>query len=313
MQDTKVSPPFLFSIRSLWVTPPCQWPEMRHQATIVSLWTRETSNNHRGICLISLWGRVLGRIVAARLARYAEQQGILDTEARSTHGTLAVARRVLDAATKPFGSQVLDPCCVEPLDLKKANPNSSRNAFYTVMRHFGASEGILRVIQGLIQLTQYRCRPGKILSEPFTMQRGFKEGCPASLVEFNFLQEGILRTWRQKMAEHGPPSELTVTCGIPQETDNAAARSLDPRWLAQHADEISVWQEIELDLLCFADDTNMLHRESGGTPQNVIVKTHGTVGRHSPPRQVAAPALQAFTCSGRAGQGENSGDGPVES
>ena len=92
-------------------------------------------------------------------------------EARSTHGALAVARRILDAATKPFGSQ-----CVEPLDLKIAYPNSSRNAFYTVMRHFGASEGILRVIQGLIQLTQYRCRAGKILSEPFTMQRGFKEG-----------------------------------------------------------------------------------------------------------------------------------------
>ena len=87
--------------------------------------------------------------MAARLARYAEQQGILDTtqwgfrEARSTHGALAVARRVLDAATKPVGSQVLDPCCVETLDLKKAFPNSSRNAFYTVMRHFGASEGIL--------------------------------------------------------------------------------------------------------------------------------------------------------------------------
>ena len=91
------------------------------------------------------------------------------------------------------------------------------------------------------------------------MQRGFKEGCPASPVEFNFLQEGTLRTWRQKMAEHGPSGELTVTCGIPQETDNASARSLDPRWLAQHADEISVWQEIELDLLCFADDTNIVH------------------------------------------------------
>ena len=142
------------------------------------------------------------------------------------------------------------------------------------MRHFGASEGILRVIQGLIQLTQYRCRAGKILSESFTMQRGFKEGCPASPVEFNFLQEGILRTWRRKMAEHGPSSELTITCGIPQETDHAATRSLDPRWLAQHADEISVWQEIELDLLCFADDTNMLHRESVAARRRTSLTKH---------------------------------------
>ena len=146
-------------------------PEMLHQATIVSLWKRKGSpgdlNNHLGIFFISLWRRVLGRNVAARLARYAEQQGILDTtqwgfrEARSTHGAPAVARRVLNAASKPFFSQVLDPCCVEPLDLKKAHPNSSRNAFHTVMRHFGASEGILRVIQSLIQLTQYTCRAGK--------------------------------------------------------------------------------------------------------------------------------------------------------
>ena len=72
------------------------------------------------------------------------------------------------------------------------------------MRHFGASEGILRVIQGLLQLTQYRCRAGKILSEHFTMQRGFKEGCPASLVEFNFLQEGILRTGDRRLLNTVP-------------------------------------------------------------------------------------------------------------
>ena len=310
---------FCSAIRSLWVTPPCQWPEMLHQATTVSLWKRKGSpgdlNNHRGICLISLWGRVLGRIVAARLARYAEQQGILDTaqwggfrEARSTHGALAVVRRVLDAATKPFGSQVLDPCCVEPLDLKlkKAYPNSSRNAFYTVMRHFGASEGILRVIQGLIQLTQYRCREGKILSEPFTMQRGFKEGCPASSVEFNFLQEGILRTWRQKMAEHhlrnstgnrqrcGPLSGPTVAgaaCG--RDFSVARDRAGPPALRRRH--------EHTAQGVC------------GSTPQNVIVETHGTVGRHSSSGQVAAPALQAFTYSGGAGQGENSGDGFAES
>ena len=72
-------------------------------------------------------------------------------------------------------------------------PELVSERLYTVLRHFGASEGLLRVIQGLIQLTQYRCRAGKILSEPFTMQRGLKEGCPASPV------------WRQTMAEHGPP------------------------------------------------------------------------------------------------------------
>ena len=140
MQNTTVSPPlFVQPFVPFGLRHHVNGQSRSHQTTIVSLWKRQGSlgdfNNHRGICLISLWGRVLGRIVAARLARYAEQQGILDTtqwgfrEARSTHGALAVARRVLDAATKPFGSQVLDPCCVEPLDLKKAYPNSSRNAF----------------------------------------------------------------------------------------------------------------------------------------------------------------------------------------
>ena len=107
--------------------------------------------------------------MAARLARYAEQQRILDTtqwrfrEARSTHGALAVARRVLDAATKTRWFAGAGPVlCGTSGSEKKAYPNSS------LMRHFGASEGILRVIQGLIQLTQYRCRAGKILSEPFT-------------------------------------------------------------------------------------------------------------------------------------------------
>ena len=86
------------------------------------------------------------------------------------------------------------------------------------------------------------------------------------------------------MAEHGPSSELTITCGIPQETDHAATRSLGPRWLAQHADEISLWQEIELDL-------HAAQRKRGGTPQNIPDEAHGTVGRHRSPGQVAAPAL----------------------
>ena len=32
---------FCSAIRSLWVSPPCQWLEMLHQATIVSLWKRK--------------------------------------------------------------------------------------------------------------------------------------------------------------------------------------------------------------------------------------------------------------------------------
>ena len=135
----KVSQPFCAAIRSLWVASRVNGQKCFTKPPIVSLWKRKGSpgdlNNHRGICLISLWGRVLGRIVAARLVQYAEQQGILDTtqwgfrEAWSTHGTWQWRGEFLDAGTKPFSSQVLDPCCVEPLDLKKAYPNSSRNAF----------------------------------------------------------------------------------------------------------------------------------------------------------------------------------------
>ena len=70
------------------------------------------------------------------------------------------------------------------------------------------------------------------------------------------------------------PEWLTVTCGISPETDNAAARSLDPRWVVQRADEISVWQVIELDLLCFADDTIMLHREGVTARRRTSLSKH---------------------------------------
>ena len=156
------------------------------------------------------------------------------------------------------------------------------------MRHFGASEGILRVIQGLIQLTQYRCRAGKLLSEPLplTMQRGFKEGCPASPVEFNFLQEGILRTWRQKMAEHGPSSKLAITCGTPQDTDHATTRSLPgPTTVGSTCGrDFSVARDRAGPPVLRRRHEHAAQRGRGGTPPNVLDKAHGTVGRHSSPR-----------------------------
>ena len=167
---------FCSAIRSLWVTSPCQWPEMLHQATIVSLWKRKGSPgdliDHRGICLIPLWGRVLGRIVAARLARYAEQQR------DSGHYTVGIQGSSFDSWGPGSGAQSpgrchqallfagIGPVLCGTSGFEESLPELVSERLYTVMRHFGASEGILRVIQGLIQLTQYRCRAGKILSEP---------------------------------------------------------------------------------------------------------------------------------------------------
>ena len=298
MQNTTRSPPFSCS-HSFPLGHACQWPEMLYQSA------REAGdlNNHRGICLISLWGRVLGRIVAARLARYAEQQGILDT---AQWGALAVARRVLDAASKPFGSQVLDPCCVEPLDLKKAYPNSSRNAFSQCC----ATLELRRDFCG----TQYRCRVGKILSEPFTMQRGFKEGCQLPRWSSISCKRAFCQRGDKRWLEQGPPESINGHLWNSTRSRQRCDPIPGPTMAGATCGRDFSMARDRAGLLCFADDTNMSHKgKCGSTPQNVTVKTHGTMERHSSSGQVAAPGLQAFTYSGRTGQVQGSGNGPAGS
>ena len=130
---------FCSAIRSLWVSLPSQWPEMLHQATTVSLWKLKGSpgdlNYHRGICLISLWGRVLGPYCGSKTCSVCGTRDFghdtVGIQRSSTRGAPAVARRVLDAATKPFGSTGAGPVLCGTSGFEESNTRTRLGTPFT--------------------------------------------------------------------------------------------------------------------------------------------------------------------------------------
>ena len=82
-----------------------------HQAVIVSLWKkkgdRSDLDNHRGICLIPVFSRLLAKVIASRLSDFCEREQVFDEgqwgfrPLRSTIGAIGTVRRPVDMATRP--------------------------------------------------------------------------------------------------------------------------------------------------------------------------------------------------------------------
>ena len=58
----------------LWNTDPREWPEFLHKAVVISLWKKKGGpsdlDNHRGICLIPVFARLIAKVIPSRLSDF---------------------------------------------------------------------------------------------------------------------------------------------------------------------------------------------------------------------------------------------------
>ena len=171
-------------------------PQDLKDASIVHLYkkkgNRNSCDNHRGISLLSIAGKILARILLNRLNNHLEDGHLPESQCgfRSGRGT----------ADMVFAARQLQEKCLEqnmPLystfvDLTKAFDTVSREGLWQIMSKFGCPETFIAIIREFHDGMQASVQDNGVHSEPFQVSNGVKQGCVLAPTLFSLMFSAML-------------------------------------------------------------------------------------------------------------------------
>lgn len=244
-------------VRRMWRTPASEWQRLVGAEVVMGIvvvlyknkGSRDSLDNYRGICLLSILSRVVGRVAASRLRDWAEvADAFIATQwgfrpGRGTNDVVLLARMLLEVAAQS-GQEVNDLANALVLllfDIKKAYPNLSRSLAWEVLRRLRIPEAFIQVLQGLHESTQYAVRTGMGDSAVYELARGLREGCPTSCVLYNLVHNVALWLLLHKQTFN---SGVAIASRIPRPLPRSREEPPDDEML-----------QMILKVIGFADDT----------------------------------------------------------
>ena len=246
-------------LHQMWSTDPTTWDKLAMEGVAVALYKgtgdRSDLDNHRFVVLLSAVSRVLARILATRISQWAEQRGFFPEEQfgfrkhRSTQDCLFAARLLVEMASEvPMGvTHPLEQLLVLVfVDITKAYTRVQRSSAWLVFSRLGMPDNVIRLLQGLHDMTTYRCRARQGLSDTYQQLTGFREGCCTSPVLYNLYHTWPLRDFNKRRHE-----SLQLQC--------IHDKPFNLRMHKQQRKGDCVLTK-QLSLLSFADDTTLLAR-----------------------------------------------------
>jgi hypothetical protein len=262
----------------MWTTKATEWEDQLKTAVGVLLWKqkgdRKKLDNHRMIVLLSIMSRLLAKIVAKRIRRHCEDLHLLPNfqwgfrPNRCTLDVMLILRLISEMATEiaydpALPAEQQDPIVMILFDIQKAYPSVPREAAYAVFRKsFGIPEEMVQVIQELHESTVFVVRNREGESEPFSSNKGFREGCPSSPGCFNMYHTVPINELESEAEKRWPCPGVQL--GAAQGRDWSKRARKPPTRLASCKDR-SQWDMIELYklfIVLFADDTTAITRSS---------------------------------------------------
>ena len=170
---------------------------------------RNDKNNYRGVCLLSMGSRILGRVMAKRLGWWAEHLGLLDEnqagfrKGRSTADVVQMMVRMNEDVgdCKKRVREYEDERRMNDeewpsarlLDLRKAYPRVNKPALWMLLERYGLNGRCLETVKGMHECTEYKVRGNEGMSEAWRPERGLREGCSTSPVLFNVFHQAVMR------------------------------------------------------------------------------------------------------------------------
>ena len=156
-------------------------PQELKDASIIHLYKRKGNrsqcDNHRGISLLSIAGKILARVILNRLTTEVIGKVYPESQCgfRSGRGT----------ADMVFAYRQLQEKCIEqnqPLytvfvDLTKAFDTVSRDGLWKLLHKIGCPERIITIIRAFHDGMKGRVFDNGNFSEPFSISNGAKQGC----------------------------------------------------------------------------------------------------------------------------------------
>nr|VZI29243.1 unnamed protein product [Spirometra erinaceieuropaei] len=166
-------------------------PQDFKDATIVHLYkrkgNRQVCDNHRGISLLNIAGKIFARILLNRLNSHLEQ-GLLP---ESQCGI----RRHRGTTDMIFAARQLQEKCQEMLthlysafvDLTKAFDTVNREGLWKIMQKFGCPERFTQMVRQLHDGMMARVTDNGAVSEAFAVTNGVKQGCVLAPTLFSLM------------------------------------------------------------------------------------------------------------------------------
>ena len=149
-------------------------------------------SNFRGISLLSVVGKVYGRILINRI-RDKTENVIAEVQSGFRRGRgcidqIFIVRQICEKYLAK-GKDVYFAF----LDLEKAYDRVDREAMWSVLRMYGIGGRLLRAVESLYSNSRACVRVGNEVSEWFPVRVGLRQGCVMSPWLFNLYIDGVIR------------------------------------------------------------------------------------------------------------------------
>ncbi|KAH6595992.1 hypothetical protein BASA50_005465 [Batrachochytrium salamandrivorans] len=171
-------------------------PKVWRCATIISIPKKgdaTLASNLRGISLINVGLKILCKMVQARLSSLLESNNVLVPEQggfRTREESTAQVCALMDILRR---RQIADlNSHIAFINISKAFDTVPIHALLFKLRCIGIPTITMNFLSALCSTSNARIRSGSLLSDPFPVQRGVRQGCPLSGLLFNIFINDVL-------------------------------------------------------------------------------------------------------------------------
>ena len=179
---------------NIWVNE--TMPQDFKDASIVHLYkrkgNRQSCDNHRGISLLSIAGKILARILLNRLTAHLDQGLLPESQCgfRKERGTVDMifAARQLQEKCQEQNSEMFSTF----IDLTKAFDTVSKEGLWKIMAKYGCPRKFVQIVRLLHDGMLARVQENGELSEPFPVTNGVKQGCVLAPTLFSLMFSAML-------------------------------------------------------------------------------------------------------------------------
>nr|VZI05580.1 unnamed protein product [Spirometra erinaceieuropaei] len=171
-------------------------PQDFKDATIVHLYerkgNRQVCDNHRGISLLNIAGKIFARILLNRLHSHLEQGILPESQCgfRRHRGTtdMIFAARQLQEKCQEMRTHLYSTL----VDLTKAFDTVNREGLWKIMQKFGCPERFTQMVRQLHDDMMARVTDNGAVSEAFAVTNGVKQGCVLAPTLFSLIFSAML-------------------------------------------------------------------------------------------------------------------------
>ena len=173
-----------------------QVPQELKDASIVHLYkrkgNRQSCDNHRGISLLSIAGKILARVLLNRLIDHLEDGLLPESQCGFRQGR--------STADMIFAARQLQEKCQEQnvslyttfVDLTKAFDTVCREGLWGIMAKFGCPDKFISLVRQFHDGMQASVQDNGEYSEPFPVTNGVKQGCVLAPTLFSMIFSAML-------------------------------------------------------------------------------------------------------------------------